>query len=200
MKPFKLILIVLGLSCSHLVTAQQQQKKKFRSSYITSTQRAIASISCTCMAPCILTQPNPQPVCILNGIATFTVAVSGTAPFNYQWRENAAIINDNAIYSGTNTHTLTITNAPFSLDGKVYRCVISNCSGQQVITSSAVLHVNKNVSDIDTNGITNVNDFNLLHQQFGNTCSGCGEDLNLDNLINNDDFLILLKEYGTSCQ
>lgn len=158
--------------------------------------------SCICLKPCIISQPvSPSPVCVNNGSATFSVTVTGSGPFQYQWRENTSNISDNNIYSGTNSPTLTITNPPYALNGKTYRCIITNCSGIQVITNNqAMLTVSSLPSDINKDGVTEAVDFNLLNIQYSNTCLGCAEDITADGIVNNDDFLILLGEYGQSCQ
>lgn len=157
---------------------------------------------CFCIAPCITSQPvSPTDVCVDNGTVTFSVTVSGTPPFQFQWRENAGNIIDNAIYSGTNTATLTITNPPFALNGKNYRCIITNCAGRQVITNNtAMLTVTTLASDINKDGITQSADFNLLNTQYNNSCTGCPEDITSDGVVDNDDFLMLLGEYGRACQ
>lgn len=190
-KQLTLILIVHNLFC---LVAQAQQN--------TSVSNRRIPPQCFCFGPCITSQPiSPQSVCVQNGVAVFSVTVTGTEPFQYQWRENSGNISDNAIYNGTNSAVLTITNPPYSLNGKTFRCIVTNCSGNSVITNnSAVLTVTTLPSDIDKDGITQVTDFNLLNTLYNNNCAGCEEDITGDGVINNDDFLMLLGEYGQACQ
>lgn len=190
-KQFTLIFIVHNLFC---LVAQAQQNTPV-------TNRSIPP-QCFCFGPCITSQPvSPQPVCVQNGVAVFSVTVTGTGPFQYQWRENSGNISDNTIYSGTNTPTLTITNPSYSLNGKTFRCIISNCSGNPVITNnSAVLTVTTLPSDINKDGITQATDFNLLNTIYNSACINCPEDITHDGFVNNDDFLMLLGDYGKFCQ
>ncbi len=165
-----------------------------------SNNRTISPL-CLCIGTCITSQPvSPAAVCMQNGVVTFSVSVSGTPPFQFQWRENSGNLVDNSIYSGTNTATLTITNPSLALNGKTYRCIITNCSGRQVITNNtATLTVTSLDSDINKDGITQVDDFNLLNTLYNNTCNNCPEDITHDGFVNNDDFLKLLGDYGKSC-
>jgi hypothetical protein len=156
---------------------------------------------CLCIPVCVWVQPvSPPAVCPDNGFAQFTVVVSGTAPFTYQWRENGVILSNNAIYNGTSSPTLTITNPPSSLNGKVYRCIVNGCSGSAIITNyNAVLSVNNLPGDINNDGITDSSDFMLFLQQLNTTCSGCPEDINQDGVVDNEDFLQLLGHFNKSC-
>ena len=82
-----------------------------------------------CSPVSVSTQPiSPASICAGSATALFYTSVSGTAPFTYQWEENNVPISNNGIYSGTNTDTLKVINPSISLNGKTYRCVISNCS------------------------------------------------------------------------
>jgi hypothetical protein len=157
---------------------------------------------CLCVGPFITSQPvSSLPTCIGTNTVSFTVCATGTGPLQYQWRENAAIITDNATYNGTNTPTLTINNPSYSLNGKTYRCIVTNCSGRQVITNANVtLNLSALPTDINKDGITDSIDFNLLLQQYNLLCPACPEDLSLDGTVNNDDFLILAGDYYETCQ
>ncbi len=48
---------------------------------------------------------------------TFSVNTSGSVPVSYEWQLEGVTITDNAVYSGTTTQTLTITNAQVSEGG-----------------------------------------------------------------------------------
>lgn len=96
----------------------------------------------------ITTQPANQNICIGNN-ATFSVAVAGTSPVNYQWQTSVSstgpwtnIVNG-GIFSGVNSNTLTITTPPVSMSGTWYRVVLNGgagCGGN--ISSAALLTVN----------------------------------------------------------
>ena len=62
----------------------------------------------------------------------FTANGTGTA---YQWQVNTGSgfsnISNDAVYGGTNTATLTLTNAPTSWYGYKYRCMISTAGGTE---------------------------------------------------------------------
>ena len=67
-------------------------------------------------------------------VTTFTVATTaGTSP-TYQWQVSAdngntwSNITNNAIYSGATTATLTLTAPPASLNGNLYRAVVSGAA------------------------------------------------------------------------
>ena len=73
--------------------------------------------------------------------ATFTVSVSGTAPFSYQWRRNGTnLVNGtNCIVSGATTATLTIADI-LKVDEGSYSVVVTNPAGSDT-SSNAVLTV-----------------------------------------------------------
>lgn len=78
--------------------------------------------------PVIGTQPTAQEICD-NGTATFTVAATGTG-LEYQWEEQVGgagpfnPIANGGVYSGATTNTLTLTNAPLSMNTNRYRVVV----------------------------------------------------------------------------
>ena len=112
------------------------------------------SSSCTPVA--VLTNPsNPAAVCAGTNVSNMSVSVSGTANYNYQWQINNSGIWTNlttgGIYgttavtlnSSSASNTLKITNADATYNQKQYRCIITNCSGANTVTSSsATLTVN----------------------------------------------------------
>ena len=53
-------------------------------------------------------------------------------------------------------------------------------------------------TDINQDGITNVNDFLLLVGYFNQTCT-CPEDINQDGIVNTNDFLLLLGKFNQYC-
>ena len=80
----------------------------------------------------ITTQPVNQSVCT-NGTISFTVAATGTG-LTYQWQVSTnggttfTNITNGGVYSGATTSTLTITNPPVSMNGYIYRVVVSGTS------------------------------------------------------------------------
>ena len=92
------------------------------------TERVYISIGSGCNGVNITQQP--QDATVSNGqSASFSVSVTGTPPFSYQWTKN----NYN-IPGATNS---TYTTPPLSLsdNGNQYRCKITNCNG--TVTSNA---------------------------------------------------------------
>jgi hypothetical protein len=100
-------------------------------------------------APAITTQPASLST-DSESTATFTVGVSGTAPFSYYWQLSTpnsgswTDLTDGTVYSGTHTPTLTVTltvGTPVSFHGNYYRCVVFNALGYAA-SDSAILTVN----------------------------------------------------------
>ncbi|MGB4973224.1 MAG: T9SS type A sorting domain-containing protein, partial [Cyclobacteriaceae bacterium] len=79
------------------------------------------------------------------GNATFSVTATGQT-LAYQWWEmNNGVLTelvDGGVYAGVTTSTLTLTNVPFSMNSRLYRCVVSGCGVDQV-SSFAGLPVNQ---------------------------------------------------------
>src|SRR5215472_15693020 len=86
------------------------------------------------LAPAITTQPSSQTV-LPGQTATFTVAVSGTAPLSYQWQKNGANIAGATSSSYTTPATTTTDN------GAAFDAVVTNSAGTQT-SSTATLTVN----------------------------------------------------------
>ncbi|MET0649767.1 MAG: immunoglobulin domain-containing protein [Pyrinomonadaceae bacterium] len=82
--------------------------------------------------PSIITQPVSQTV-NAGQTATFTVAASGTAPFNYQWQKNGSDI------AGANGTSLTLSNVQDG-DAGTYAVVVSNAAGSAT-SGGAILTV-----------------------------------------------------------
>ncbi len=164
-------------------------------------QRTFPGNGCTCIPVSVSQQPvSPPSVCAYNGVVQFTVVICGTAPFTYQWRENGMLLTDNAVYSGTNTATLIITNPPDSLNGKNYRCVITGCNSSCVVTNyNAVLTITQMPTDFNNDGITDTNDFIILQSALNTTCNGCPEDITSDGIVDMYDFLQLLGKFNQAC-
>lgn len=186
-----LLLFVLSLQSAFAQTITKQDNLRF-----------IPGPACYCNPVCITTQPvSPTAVCIGTPSVSFTVCVQGTAPFTYQWRENGIPLSNAGMYSGANTATLSITNPAVALSGKIYRCIITNCNGNNsaITNNNVILTVYAAPTDINKDGITDSADYSLLLQQLNTTCTNCAEDINLDGMVDIYDFLELLGDYDRVC-
>ncbi|MHC1708242.1 MAG: cohesin domain-containing protein [Bacteroidales bacterium] len=96
---------------------------------------------------------NPADVSVQEGNpGQFTVAASFTT--SYQWQmspdgNDFTDINDDAVYSGTNTNQLSITAATLDMSGTYYRCFLSN-ENCNLNSGSAMLTVYPYVAEITT--------------------------------------------------
>ena len=91
------------------------------------------------------TQPDDIEV-IENTNAQFTTDASNAN--TYQWFVSSGdgiiftpIVVDTAVYSGSLTNTLTLTNAPASYDGFIYKCLISNPCNEADFSEEATLSI-----------------------------------------------------------
>lgn len=122
-------------------------------------------------APTITTHPANASMCSLlapptvllnNTTATFSVVATGTPlPTIYQWQvfptpagpwtnlTNTAS-NASPSYSGVNTASLTIGNAPTSINGFQYRVIVTNNCGQTITSNAATLTVNASPTVVAT--------------------------------------------------
>lgn len=95
-------------------------------------------------APSINSQSNNDTICAGSN-TTFTLATTGSG-LNYQWQQSTGSgftnMSDTGIYSGVTTNTLTITNAPVSVSGYQYRCVVSGICNPTVSSTPSTLIVN----------------------------------------------------------
>ena len=103
------------------------------------------TVTSSCQAVTIGTQPIDDIICATTGNTSFTVVAGGTAPFTYQWQYLngntwAAVKNgtpSGALYTNATTSTLNVSGIT-SAGIFQYRCYITNCSGGYNATSSAV--------------------------------------------------------------
>ncbi|MDB6109636.1 MAG: Immunoglobulin I-set domain protein, partial [Pedosphaera sp.] len=91
------------------------------------------------LPPTITTQPASQTVAAGTNV-TFGVAVSGTAPFTYQWRRNGTNLTDGGQLSGAAGAVLSLGNIQSSNAGN-YSVVVSNVAGSAT-SAVATLTVN----------------------------------------------------------
>lgn len=111
------------------VTAHDTNGVESDYSNVISTNIATA----TAIAPSITSQPASM-TATAGSSATFSVAASGTAPMNYQWRFNGASI------SGATASAFTIASVQSS-DAGTYSCVVANSAGSAT-SAGATLTVN----------------------------------------------------------
>jgi hypothetical protein len=109
------------------------------------TSAASSAVSVTTSAsggsgPIIATQPASQTVSI-GKTATFTVIVSGTGPFTYQWQKIAASTSTAVPISGatSSSYNTPTTSAPDN--GAAFNVVVKNAGGSTT-SANAVLTVN----------------------------------------------------------
>ncbi|MBO4897690.1 MAG: S-layer homology domain-containing protein [Clostridia bacterium] len=94
------------------------------------------------------TQPRPAYVPGNNYTHTFSVTVSGgTEPYKYRWYrqdkdsdEDTPLI-DGAIYSGTETETLTISFVTDDQNGSSYYCTVTDADGCEITSTPASLSI-----------------------------------------------------------
>src|SRR5260370_4771852 len=86
------------------------------------------------VSPSITTQPVGRTV-TAGQTAAFSVAVTGTAPFSYQWYKNTTAISG-ATSSSYTTPTTTTTD-----NGALFKAIVTNSAGS-VTSASATLMVN----------------------------------------------------------
>jgi hypothetical protein len=101
-----------------------------------------------CTTPTIVAQPAPAVVC--PGLNTFfTFNVTPAASFSYVWQIDEGggytNINNGGIYSNATTATLNLTGVTISLNGYLYRCVITNSCGDIFYSNAASLSINSGV-------------------------------------------------------
>jgi len=103
-------------------------------------------------APAITSQPQNKQSC--NGIpVSFNVTATGDN-LVYRWQvkvsepEGWLDVNNPSLYTGISTNTLTLITVPTSLNGRKYRCIVSNgqCSplpsGEALLTTDALYITN----------------------------------------------------------
>lgn len=101
-------------------------------------------------APSISSNPNSSTIND-GGNASFSVTASNAT--SYQWQENTGSgfsnITNGGIYSGATTSTFNITGATVSMNGYLYRCVVTGNCSPTATSNSATLTVNAGCTDPD---------------------------------------------------
>lgn len=150
-------------------------------------------------APTIAADPQPVAACS-GGSASFTVAASGTAPFNYQWRKNSAAIRT-ADNPSAATPTLMLANIA-SGDIAHYDCVVTTPCGSATSSAAALsvctadFNCDLHVGDADFDIF--VVSYNILDCADPAMASGCPADLNNDGVVDDADFVIFAAGYNES--
>jgi len=150
-----------------------------------------------------ITNPTSQTICE-NGTATFTVSISGTETYTYQWMVlNAAgnwvNVTNNTNYSGATTNTLTIANAPLTFDANQYYCQITSTSCD-LVSNAAQLNVGN--AEVDTlSNETVCTSYTLPTLTNGNyftATNGGGTPLNAGDIITTTQTIYIYNEVGTA--
>jgi Domain of unknown function (DUF4082)/Abnormal spindle-like microcephaly-assoc'd, ASPM-SPD-2-Hydin/Immunoglobulin domain/Immunoglobulin I-set domain len=131
---------------------------------------ATLSVNASAVAPSITSQPASRTV-IAGQTASFSVSVSGTAPFTYQWMKNSAAISGATSTSYTTPVTVTSDN------GAQFTVAASNSAGS-VTSNAATLTVNAATLLLSVNpgslSFGNVNVGSIASQQATLTNTGTG--------------------------
>ena len=115
--PFLLLVCLIQAGCVGLTSAKNVNGSE--------TANAAATT-----APSIAAQPIGVAV-VAGQPATFSIAVSGTAPFTFQWHMNGTAIN------GATSSSYTIANTATSNNNSAFSVVVSNSAGS--VTSNAAM-------------------------------------------------------------
>jgi gliding motility-associated-like protein len=95
--------------------------------------------------PRITNQPDNIDICELSN-AFFEVTARGRGTLTYQWQVNQGSgwnnVTNTGVYSGATTNYLTLTTAPYSMNGYLYRTIITDAQGNSNITNTVLLTVN----------------------------------------------------------
>jgi hypothetical protein len=100
--------------------------------------------------PYIFTQPVVQQMAPYNTPMQlkYYVKAMGAGPFTYQWQVDSAIIgqgrvffnlSNNTVFSGVTTDTLKITNPPYWVGHRNYRCIVTGLCAPSVTSDAAAL-------------------------------------------------------------
>lgn len=135
-----------------------------------SATAAVTVTGSTATMPSITSQPASRTV-TAGQTASFSVSVSGTAPFTYQWTKNGAAI------SGATSSTYTTPATTTADNGAQFTVIVSNSAGK-VTSNPATLTVNAATLLLSVNpGSLSFGDVNLgssASQQVTLTNSGSG--------------------------
>lgn len=99
-------------------------------------------------APIIITKQPEDAYCIEGNEIVYTVEAIGNS-LSYQWQVKKVGSNTwvNCTSNGNDTNRMYATFKNSYADGRVYRCVITDASGNQIVTQSASVYANTGSSD-----------------------------------------------------
>lgn len=95
---------------------------------------------CADELPPYIFNPPANQVVTAGNTATFTVAASGATPLSFQWQFNGTNLTDNCQVAGSQSSTLTLSNA-LATNAGTYQIIVSN--GYGIAESSAILTVSQ---------------------------------------------------------
>ncbi len=103
-------------------------------------------------SPAITSQPAAATVCGGTNSTSFSVTATG-ATLTYQWQVSATgcggafsnVVNG-GVYTNANTASLTITNAPTTMNGYAYQCIVSGTCAPAVTSACGLLTANTPIS------------------------------------------------------
>ena len=105
---------------------------------------ASASVSVTINTAPIVTTPPANSTGSVGMSTSFNVIATGGG-LTYQWQENQGSgwvsLTDNAVYAGSTTASLTVSNLTLAMSGWQYQCVITGTCSPSATSSSATLTV-----------------------------------------------------------
>ncbi|MBP9689891.1 MAG: hypothetical protein KBE91_09790, partial [Bacteroidia bacterium] len=156
--------------------------------------RPAAGLIEVCELPQITNQLAQQTICAGQQVS-YSITATGQG-LSYQWEVNTGsgfiAITDDALYSGTNTNNLIITNPSTNLNGYVFQCKVSStCPVTSIYSNNVALVINPTYSF--TSNIQACNNYNWEGQTltssgtyFANytTTSGCDSTYTLNLIIN----------------
>ena len=103
--------------------------------------------------PAIVLQPTSKTT-NAQAMVTFSVSVSGTSPFTYQWRKDGVNLTDVGTITGSQSSTLTISSVSYTNNGS-YDVIVTNANNASVTSQPATLTVNDPVIVTSPTSITN---------------------------------------------
>jgi len=92
-----------------------------------------------------------------------------------------------------------VTNSIVVDTAGTYSVLIIGGNGCEAVSAGLVVTVHARVTDINFDGITDIDDFLLFVQQYNVPCSGCREDIDGNGMVNIDDFLVFLADFNQRC-
>lgn len=95
-----------------------------------------------CQVPVINTQPVAKNICETEN-TTFSTDADETNSYRWQVDDGSGFtdINNNSVYTGAFTSSLTLANVPAAFNNNVYRCKLMSACGATVYTSSSTINV-----------------------------------------------------------